>query len=249
MKDLENRMKENYENREKHYLPRRTNTIIRVDGKNFSKYTKGFDKPYDHDMLRAMQTAMVNTAEEIQGLEFAYTQSDEISFYLRDDHSETTQAYLDGNVQKIASITASMVTAYFNQYMNNGKPAMFDARTFIIPDEVEVENYFIWRNMDAMRNAITTIGRHYLGHKGVYGKSNKEVARILEEDEGLDLNQPTPFFNCFKYGTMYHKGYDPDRERYNFREAQGFDFAHYRGDFVACLKGSNNHTNFKLHEL
>ena len=45
--DLGNRMKEFYENRTKYKLPRRTNTIIRLDGKAFHTFTRGFEKPFD----------------------------------------------------------------------------------------------------------------------------------------------------------------------------------------------------------
>ena len=44
---LGDRMKEFYENRSKTYLTRRTPVIIRLDGKAFHSFTKGFKKPYD----------------------------------------------------------------------------------------------------------------------------------------------------------------------------------------------------------
>lgn len=239
MSDLEKRMKENYENREKHFLPRRTNTIIRVDGKNFSKYTKSFDKPYDVNMLDAMENTMLSMLEEIQGAQFGYTQSDEISFYLRDDHSETTQAYFDGNLQKIASVAASLATGHFNE--NIGKlttkarrPAFFDARVFTIPDPVEVENYFIWRNKDAIRNAIQSYGRHILGHKEMQNLSTREIIFRIEEenDHNIDLHDEDA---RFWYGTMAHMEYRSDLERFKWNTSSAFDLAEYREEFVDRL--------------
>jgi tRNA(His) guanylyltransferase len=42
-----NRMKENYENRYRFQLTRRTPVIIRLDGKAFHTFTKGLEKPFD----------------------------------------------------------------------------------------------------------------------------------------------------------------------------------------------------------
>lgn len=55
MKDeLGNRIKIYYENRTRNYLPRRTYTIIRVDGKNFSNYTRGLKRPFDEGLIEDM---------------------------------------------------------------------------------------------------------------------------------------------------------------------------------------------------
>jgi len=46
MKDsLGDRMKNNYENITRTFLPRRTHTIIRLDGKAFHTFTRGMEKP------------------------------------------------------------------------------------------------------------------------------------------------------------------------------------------------------------
>lgn len=50
MKNLGDRMKR-YENSYRFYLPNRTYTIIRVDGKAFHTYTKGLNRPYDIDFI------------------------------------------------------------------------------------------------------------------------------------------------------------------------------------------------------
>lgn len=56
--------------------------------------------------------------------------------------------------KKITSVSASMATAMFNQLRPN-KIALFDSRTFSVPDKTEVENYFIWRQQDTVRNSIS----------------------------------------------------------------------------------------------
>lgn len=111
---LGDRMKENYEGRFKFKLMRRTPVIIRVDGRAFHTFTKGFNKPFDKVLSNAMDKTMKQLCENIQGCVFGYTQSDEITLVLNDYKTLETSAWFDYEVQKICSITASMATAYFN---------------------------------------------------------------------------------------------------------------------------------------
>lgn len=185
-------------------LPRRTNTIIRVDGKAFHTFTKGCARPYDSVLATALLDAMRETADSMQGCVLAYRQSDEMSFLLQDYAKPETDAFFDGKVQKIASVCASMVTAWFNklypQYSDqdwNYKLATFDARVFTIPDPVEVANYFLWRNKDAYRNALSMYFQNKMGHKWCHGKKTKELAGILTEEEYISLKKD--FWN----GTIY----------------------------------------------
>jgi len=65
MKDsLGDRMKSYYEDKTRIYLPRRTYTIIRLDGRSFSKFTKRFKKPFDRDFvdmsIEILKTGIVN---------------------------------------------------------------------------------------------------------------------------------------------------------------------------------------------
>ena len=53
--------------------------------------------------------------ENIQGCSLAYTQSDEISLLLIDYQRFKTSAWLDYEIQKMCSISASMATMAFNQ--------------------------------------------------------------------------------------------------------------------------------------
>src|ERR1041385_3894300 len=160
--DLGNRMKEQYENRTRYYLPRRTYTIIRIDGKAFHTYCRVTTrlKPFDDKLSSSFDRTAYDLVKEIQNARFAYTQSDEISLLLTDFATDSTEQWLDGNVQKICSVAASIATARFYQYFAEdapglkGKYGLFDARVFTVPDPTEVENYFIWRQKDAVRNSI-----------------------------------------------------------------------------------------------
>ena len=112
---LGDRMKENYENRFKFKLLRRTPVIIRIDGRAFHSFTRGFNKPFDRVLSNAMDKTMFNLCESIQGCVFGYTQSDEITLILVDYKKLESSAWFDNEVQKICSIAASMATMYFNQ--------------------------------------------------------------------------------------------------------------------------------------
>ena len=207
---LGDRMKENYENRAKTYLVRRTPVIVRLDGKSFHTFTKGFKRPYDEIFHEAMNNTLKYLCENIQGCKFGYTQSDEITLLLMDDDTLTTDAFFDYNVQKVCSITASMATMAFNKFFNKcfneiciyGKDesktymdtlsnkigiAMFDSRCFNIPKE-EVVNCFIWRQQDATRNAIQMLGQTHFSHKELQHKTCNDIQDMLMLQKGINFN-------------------------------------------------------------
>ena len=114
--ELGKRMKENYEQVPKYRLTRRTPVIIRIDGKAFHTFTRGFNRPFDEVFGRAMTRTMEYLCENIQGCIFGYKQSDEISLVLSDYKKLNSEAWFDYEVQKMCSIAASMATMAFNRY-------------------------------------------------------------------------------------------------------------------------------------
>ena len=112
---LGNRMKENYENRAKTKLIRRMPVIIRLDGKAFHTFTRGFAKPFDARLMETMQETTLELCKSIQGCVFGYTQSDEITLVLVDYATLDTDAWFDYEVQKLCSISAAMCTLIFNR--------------------------------------------------------------------------------------------------------------------------------------
>src|ERR1700747_1042004 len=103
---LGNRMKRLYENPCRFQLQGRNYTLIRIDGKAFHTYTKGLERPFDMKLIADMDSTAMFLCANIQGAKFAFVQSDEISILLTDFDSITSQAWFDGNVQKMASISA-----------------------------------------------------------------------------------------------------------------------------------------------
>lgn len=116
--DLGTRMKEFYEHIPQSKLMRRTPVMIRIDGKAFHTFTKGFARPFDEILIESMQRTMKYLCENIQGCVLGYTQSDEISLVLVDYKRLESSAWFNYEVQKMCSIAASMATMAFNKFFN-----------------------------------------------------------------------------------------------------------------------------------
>ena len=121
---LGNRMKDFYENITRYKIPRRSFGIIRVDGKAFHTYTKGFERPFSSVITNAMNETAKALLENIQGSILAYAQSDEISILFTDKQRKNSDMWFDGNIQKISSISGSIATATFNQTMLKSHPEL-----------------------------------------------------------------------------------------------------------------------------
>ena len=113
------RMKEKYEMRARSYLTPGVPVAIRIDGKAFHTFTKGFKKPFDRVLMTSMQKTMQYLCQNIQGCVFGYTQSDEITLILIDYQTIDTDCWFGYQVQKVCSIAASMATMAFNRFFSN----------------------------------------------------------------------------------------------------------------------------------
>lgn len=200
-KKLQDRMKE-YENVNRNYLMRRQPAIIRIDGKAFHSFTKGFVKPYDDVLIYAMNETAKNLCKNIQGCKMAYVQSDEISLLLTDYDDINTESWFNKNMQKIVSVSASMATLYFNKYFQEKvkelnlensiynkriNTALFDSRVFLLPNS-EVCNYFIWRQQDCTRNSIESVGRTYFTDSELFQKNCNEIQDMLFKEKNINWN-------------------------------------------------------------
>ena len=137
--DLGKRMKE-YEGVSKTALMKRTPVAIRIDGKAFHTYTRGFKKPFDNILVKSMQETMRYLCENIQGCVFGYCQSDEITLILTDYKTFDTAAWFDYEVQKLCSISASMATMGFNKaFKKNLDEDKMNYRCSFVPQSVEIQ--------------------------------------------------------------------------------------------------------------
>ena len=211
--ELGMRMKEFYEEVPKTRLVRRMPVAIRIDGKAFHTFTRGFQKPFDEILVKSMQDTMKYLCENIQGCVLGYTQSDEITLILVDYQNLNSCAWFDYEVQKVCSIASSMATMAFNKFFTKNvnyfemthehddtineycttlvnaaeKGAMFDARCFNIPKE-EVCNLIYWRQLDATRNSIQMVGQANFSHKELQKKSCNMIQEMLFAEKGINWN-------------------------------------------------------------
>lgn len=138
--ELGMRMKEFYEGVPKTCLMRRTPVAIRIDGKAFHTFTRGFERPFDEVLIKAMQETMKYLCENIQGCVLGYTQSDEITLILVDYKRLNSSAWFDYEVQKMCSIAASMATMAFNKAFHRAvEDADFLWKTSLTPQSVEIQ--------------------------------------------------------------------------------------------------------------
>jgi len=213
MKDeLGTRIKEFYENRTRIKLPRKTYTILRLDGRSFSNYTRGLERPFDNGLIEDMDETACYLCKNIQGAKFGFVQSDEISILVTDFDKIGTDAWFDGNIQKMVSISASMAASKFNHlrmkriidnsvkvidYLVHITPftndimnmnlANFDARVFTIPSKTEVANMMVWRQQDTVRNSISSVAQSLYSHNELNCKTTNQMQDLIHE-KGINWN-------------------------------------------------------------
>ncbi len=178
---------------------------VRIDGKRFSNFTRGLKRPFDprlSEMMIAVTEALIDTTQARMG----YTQSDEISLVFYSDSLESS-IYLDGRIQKMTSILASMTTAHFHRLLPESLPEkshlmpLFDARVWTEPTPAEAANAFRWRQFDARRNSISMAARAHFSHAQTMHKNSDELLEMLHQKGIVWDDYP----NYFKWGTFLQK--------------------------------------------
>lgn len=216
--ELGKRMKEYYEGIPKTKLMRRTPVALRIDGKAFHTFTRGFEKPFDKVLIKSMQETMKYLCENIQGCVLGYTQSDEITLILVDYKNLNSAAWFDYEVQKMCSIAASMATMAFNkafrqevanyiennyvskQYLSDEEEAQMEIYFTACEKgamfdarcfnipKEEVTNLIYWRQLDATRNSIQMVGQANFSHKELQNKSCNKIQDMLMTEKGINWN-------------------------------------------------------------
>jgi tRNA(His) 5'-end guanylyltransferase len=225
---------------------RRTPVIVRCDGRGFSRVLRKLKKPYEPLFLEAMAQTMMYVVGEMAGCNFAYAQSDEITFVLRNDQTLDSEPWYGNRIQKLASITASLATLGLNKSLSKLEKklditadALFDARVFGMPTLGECVNNLIWRQQDAMRNSVAGAAQVLLSAKMgkktalklLHGKSSKDKLQLMQDECGIDFNEEYPEsfrlgVGAYKipviYGESIRKKWHLDWELRNFVEDRDF---------------------------
>ena len=216
--ELGTRMKEFYEAVPKTRLVRRTPVAIRIDGKAFHTFTRGFEKPFDEVLGKAMRETMKYLCENIQGCVLGYTQSDEITLILIDYKKLTSSAWFDYEVQKMCSIAASMATMAFNKFFSEAVQDWYWEDPLVtnlkLPSKEnlkeiytkaldkgamfdarvfnipkeEVANLIYWRQLDATRNSIQMVGQANFSHSELQNKSCNVIQEMLFQERDINWN-------------------------------------------------------------
>lgn len=211
--DISKRMKK-YEFATRSFLTERMPVIIRLDGKAFHTFTKGFNRPFDEILRRTMVKTAEYLCANIMNCKLAYTQSDEISLLLINYEKIDTDSWYQNNLQKLVSVSASMATLafnywfekivgeefncndwerlpYWNNKFDNGegyfKLALFDSRAFVIPKE-EVCNYFIWRQEDCTKNSINMVAQSEFPHGELQHLNTNQLQEKLFQEKSINWN-------------------------------------------------------------
>lgn len=214
MTTLGDRMK-NYEREFEFQIPPTSAYICRLDGKNFSKFTSKFNKPFDNRFITAMKLTMNDLVDKFNA-STGYCHSDEITLIFPPvDNPELTIHMYNGRVVKLCSVLAGYCSVRFCYHINkvvstedslkehvNQCNFCFDCRMLSWTQDklYEIVNHMIWRRQDCYRNAVSAYGRYILGHKSTHKKNSDEIIEMLLQN-GVDWND-VPIH--IKYG-MYGK--------------------------------------------
>jgi len=199
--DLGDRMK-GYESQEagRRLLPLLP-ICIRLDGRGFSKWTAGLERPFDVRLSQAMVATTKALVKESSAA-IGYTQSDEISLVL-----PGRSLFFDRRIQKLSSVLAAFATACFGELVRDsiperrGRPATFDCRVWAVPDLEEAANTLLWREVDATKNSISMATRAHYPHAELVDKSASEMQEMLHA-VGVNWNDFPVFF---KRGTFVQR--------------------------------------------
>lgn len=177
--------------------------LARIDGRSFSKFTSGLERPFD----RRLSALMIETVRHLvreTGAVCGYTQSDEITLAWYTPTPDS-QIIFDGRISKLVSVLASLATAYFNYNLPRFLPPEyaarlphFDARVWNVPSLEEAANAFLWRELDATKNSIAMAARAYFSHKQIDNKSGTEMQEMLRQ-KGVEWNDYPDFFKRGTY--------------------------------------------------
>lgn len=176
--------------------------VARIDGRSFSTFTQGLERPYCSRLSELMRDTTKYLVQE-SGACIGYTQSDEISLVIQQQNFDS-QVYFGGRIQKIVSQLAAQASVYFNRHLSeflpekSGLAPTFDSRVWNVPNQDEAANVILWRELDATKNSVSMATRAHYSHKEMDGKGRADMMDMLHE-KGINWNDFPPFFKRGTY--------------------------------------------------
>lgn len=171
--------------------------IARLDGRCFSAFTRGMERPFDRALAYAMHDTTEYLVRESEAC-CGYTQSDEITLAWY-SMSAKSQVFFDGRIQKMVSVLASACTGHFTAFARECLPGksdslpMFDCRAWPVPTLQEATNAFLWREWDATKNAISSAASAHYSHRELCGKNGRQKQEMLHA-KGVNFNDYPAWF-------------------------------------------------------
>ena len=197
-----------------------SNVIAMVDGRAFSKLIKKkFELPFSKCFIEMMNETAKYVCENVQGCKIAYVQSDEISFLITDYDTQESDSFFGYRLCKMQSIIASLATAKFNQMLalanmlvepfkdcykvvEGMKLAQFDCKVWPVPSGNDAFAWFLYRQIDCVRNSKQQAAQTYLSHKELLGLHTDEQIAKLKQEKGVDWNE---YDDGMKFGRFIYQ--------------------------------------------
>jgi tRNA(His) 5'-end guanylyltransferase len=182
-------------------FPSNLPVYARIDGRGFSRFTKGMERPFDKRMTKAMCATATHLLESTQA-KAAYVQSDEISLVW--SLGPDGEHFFGGKPQKMASVLSGIATAAFFKAILSDQDGLaewadrlphFDARVVSMPSIEDATRMFAWRGQDARRNGLNQVAQSVFSHRELQGKSTREVRSMLEQEGVLPRDFPRASLN------------------------------------------------------
>lgn len=199
-------------------------TLVMLDGRSFSKMVKNkFELPFDDNFIDMMNETAKYICKKIQGALFAYVQSDEISILL----SDKGDTFFGGRLNKMQSIIASMAASKFNQLMmlynlkNGIEPndpmkivestnlVDFDCKVWNVPTFNDAIAWFIYRQLDCIRNSKQQAAQTYLSFEQLLNQDTDKQITLLKVNKGIEWE--TEYDDGKKFGRFIYKEITPMR--------------------------------------
>lgn len=178
--------------------------LVMIDGKNFSKLIKNkFNKPFDLWFTMTMNDTAKHLCKNIQNCVGAFVQSDEISLLIKDD-TDTCPPF-DLRMCKLLSIIPAMATSFFTKkivklfarkttydpiafddMIDNLADYMFDCKVWNVPTSNDAMAWFLYRQIDCVRNSKQQFCQTYLSHNKLKGLNTDKQVKLCKEETGHD---------------------------------------------------------------
>lgn len=159
-------------------------TLILIDYKNLDT------SPWFNNKIQKISSISASMAT----LEFNRVFAKKVSFWNHQNIYYKDNDYINDKQKEL-----------YNSYIRAlAKGALFDSRCFNIPKE-EVTNLIYWRQRDAIRNSIQSLGLKYFSNKQILNKNSGEIKSMLLDKYNVDWHDLP---STFKWGSCCIKTED-----------------------------------------